>query len=130
MERLLDAFARVHRVAGEHRLDADRVGPAKADFAHLDLAGMAALIVVGIMTVGDRRHGRNSLESNGREGKLGARSLPATPTGLDRIAQGWRSNAYPGSMIGDPYPEGVEPIADLRQMQPFQGRRPAYPIPG
>ena len=70
VEGLLDAFARVHGVAGEHRLDADRVGAANADFADLDLAGKAALIVVRIMAIGDRRHGSASLEANGREGKL------------------------------------------------------------
>ena len=55
VEGLLDALARVHRVAGEHRLDADGIGPADADLADLDLAGKAALVVVRIVAVGDGR---------------------------------------------------------------------------
>ncbi len=65
VEGLLDALAGVHGVAGEHRLDADRVGAANADFAHFHLAGVAALIMVGIVAVGDGRHGSITLESIG-----------------------------------------------------------------
>ena len=56
VEGLLDAFAGVHGVAGDHGLDADGVGAADADFADHDLAGMAALIVVRVVAVGIGRH--------------------------------------------------------------------------
>ena len=72
VEGLLHALARVHRVAGEHRLDADGIGPADADLADLDLAGMAALVVVRIMAIGDGAgHGSPTLEANARLGKPG-----------------------------------------------------------
>ena len=70
VEGLLDAFAGVHGVAGEHGLDADGVTPPDADFADADLTGEAALVVVGIMAVRDGGHEASSLEANGREGKL------------------------------------------------------------
>lgn len=70
VEGLLDALAGVHGVAGQHGLDADRVGPAQADFADLDLAGKAALIVVRIMAIRDGRHGSDTLERKEGGGKL------------------------------------------------------------
>ncbi len=39
VEGLLDAFAGIHGVAGEHRLDADGIGAADADIAHADPRG-------------------------------------------------------------------------------------------
>ena len=85
VEGLLDAFAGVHRVAGEHRLDADGVGAADADFADLDLAGKAALIVVGIMAIRDGRHGWDTLEAKPPESKPVRRRLcPALKSFLPR----------------------------------------------
>ncbi len=74
IQRLLDALACVHRVAGEHRLDADGVGPADADLANLDLAGQAALVVIRVMAIGNGAgHGSPTLEANALLGKPVAR---------------------------------------------------------
>jgi hypothetical protein len=46
IKRLLDGRRGVHRVAGDHRLDADRIRAAEAHVAHAHLAGGATLVVI------------------------------------------------------------------------------------
>ncbi len=49
--RLLDRRFGVHRVAGDHRLDADRVVSADADIANLHLARGAAMVMERITAI-------------------------------------------------------------------------------
>src|SRR4030095_15622480 len=51
LHRLLDRRLGVHRVAGDHRLDADGVVPADADVATLHLARGAAMVVKRITAI-------------------------------------------------------------------------------
>ena len=48
---LLDRCFGVHRVAGDHRLDTDRVVSAHADIADLHLARGAAMVLKGITAI-------------------------------------------------------------------------------
>ncbi len=57
VERLLDARGSVHRVAGDHRLDAHRVVAADADAAHAHLTGAPAADGTGGLQTKGRGHG-------------------------------------------------------------------------
>ena len=65
---LLDRHLGVHRVARDHRLDADRIRPAHTDFADHHLAGDAAMIIERINAIvhnapnlRNRGQGRNAV---------------------------------------------------------------------
>ena len=50
-QRLADALIRVHRIARQHRLDADRMGSAERHLAHANFAGLAPRIRVRTATI-------------------------------------------------------------------------------
>ena len=56
LDRLLDRRLGVHRVAGNHRLDTDRVITTDPDVAHLHLARLATVINEWTLAVGQLTH--------------------------------------------------------------------------
>ena len=56
LDRLLDRRLGVHRVAGNHRLDTDRVITTDPDIAHLHLARLATVINEWTLAVGQLTH--------------------------------------------------------------------------
>src|SRR5262245_21165166 len=51
LHRLVNRRLGVHRVAGDHRLDADRVVAADTDVSNLHLASGAAMVLKGITAI-------------------------------------------------------------------------------